>query len=304
MCSKKKIAIAIMGKALQQDGKVSCEYAARIAKLASVLQKSNSKYALVIFMGGKAKPGERISEAKAGKKAFKKHYSNLYGSLMESEIEILLEETSRNSIENVRHLAEILRERDFHRVDLLSSDYHLKRLKTVDRFMKSQSLLQWLGNLLGELIKAPYYFANYEDPLISTKAEIYKLADHLNVPRVNVEGILQAKEQRIYPGVTESFAKTTIALYEIATDCQKWPDELAELRTLLFSSLSILNGCLSSLLSFQTTGWVATSDAVEALRTLKILLDHVIGDLRKMTDQDKPMETSDWGKIELINSHL
>ncbi len=297
MSDKKNLAIAIMGKALSENGQISCEYAAKIAKLANIWPESNDKYALLIFLGGKTKAGASTSEAKAGQEALARVYPGLNESLRESGVEIILEETSRNSIENVHHLAKILHKRAFHQVDLISSDHHLERLEVVDRFMKNQSLLQLLGNLRGELIKAPYYFAGYENRVISTQAEIYKLADQLNVPRVNVEGVLQATEQGIYPGVTDCFAKTIIALHKIASDHQKWPAELAELRPILLSSLSVLNGCLSSLLSFQTSALVATSDAIAALRTLKNLLDHVIDDLRRMTDQDRPVQTSDWDRL-------
>ncbi len=302
MSGKEKRAIAIMAKALQEGCKVSCEYAARIGGLARLLRESKGKYGLVVFLGGKAKRGEKISQARAGRDAFEKQYSGVCLSLKPARIEIELEETSRNSIENVRHLVEILRERDFDRVDLLSSDYHLQRIKTVDESMKNQSLLQWLGDLRGELIEVPYYFAESTDRIIRTKAEIYKLADHLNVPRVNLEGILEGKEQCVFPEVTRSFAKTTLGLYGAASDSKRWSDELDELRTLLFSCLPVLNGCLSSLLSLQATVLPATSVALEALCTLKHLFDRVMHDLREMTDPDRPVSSSDWDAMKRTNS--
>jgi hypothetical protein len=297
MSDKAKIAIAVMGKALQEGGKVSCEYAARIAALAKVLRKSGRKYAFVVSLGGKPKRGQKVSEARAAKITFKKRYPGLYKRLTESRIK--LEQTSTNSIENMRHLAQILRERDFDRVDLVSTQYHLERLETVDRFMKNQSLLQCVGSLRGDLIGATYYFADHKDAVVATKADVYQLADQLNVPRVNVEGILEAKEQRTYPGVTDCFAKAVLALYQRTTHSEKRLDALGPLRTLMFSSLPVLSGCLSFLLSFQTRGLSGTSDAIRALRTVKGLLDRVIDDLRKMTDQDRPVTPSDWVRIEL-----
>jgi hypothetical protein len=285
-------AIAVMGKVLAPDGSVTCEYATRVAALFKELRDSNVGYQAAYFVGGKPKGGGP-SEAQKGKETFDKQF----GTKLKPPIRCEIEEESRNSIENVVNLAKLLNDQGYKQVDLLSSGYHIDRLEAVDQFMKNQSLLQELGRMRGNLIRAPYIFEHSDSQIAKVKARVYTLADSLNVPRVNVEGVLQGKEQCLFPGVTNFFAVALMKLHELARQSHEWSGkDLASLKSVLTSSLSVLDGCLSLMLSLQSQA-VGTSAAVEAMRTLKELLDCSIDDLRRQSDQDRPVGGPDWQKI-------
>lgn len=114
--SENTSAIAVLGHQLE-NGKISADYQSRLDRAVSLYKSSNST--VIRIIGGRPHLG--ISEAQAGNQ-----YLLAKGIPVTA---ITLEETSTNSLENLRHSRDWFD--TFDEVVLVTNRYHLERLQTL-----------------------------------------------------------------------------------------------------------------------------------------------------------------------------
>lgn len=119
--------VIVLGSGLINGERVSKLLAQRIDKGIKVYQKSG--HTCKIIMSGGQGPDEKISEAQAMKK-----YAVANGVL---EKDILLEDTSTNTMENLHNSQKILQEREGkHDTAVVTSQYHVLRVNVYAKYLQ------------------------------------------------------------------------------------------------------------------------------------------------------------------------
>lgn len=109
-------AIVVLGAA-QYEGRPSPIYRARLGHALELFRREVAP--LLVFTGGRGVPGERYSEGGAGRLWALDHGV--------PDDAILVEETSRNTFENLRNVARMLGDRGMDEVVLVSDPFHMYR---------------------------------------------------------------------------------------------------------------------------------------------------------------------------------
>lgn len=188
--------LIVLGKRLDQDS-LTPEGISRVEALAEIVKNQDMSTTIVAFSGG-ITAGQSQSEASAMVSYFHTLVTN-------TDIErigaILIEDASTNTVENVQLLAKKLTESgivsDSGRpinVTLLSNDYHLYRVFTVQRLLEQQGLLKYLvqccqqAGLSIQLSYEPNQHVFVPYPNQSTAGRIFTLFDQLTIYRVYLQG--------------------------------------------------------------------------------------------------------------------
>ena len=100
---------------------------------------------------------------------------------------------------------------------LVSSDYHLDCMETIEKRMPEQSLLKPVLRVAKELklLRAGYPFLKGCDKIQKWRGRIYRIANDLIVTRVNVEGILEGSVGEVLPQNVEDFRNNLIVISNI-----------------------------------------------------------------------------------------
>jgi len=268
-------ALVVLGKALQ-SGVIGCEFAMRIAAAVQRLETHRPRYHSLYFIGGGG-------EARAALDCFQTRYAYRF-----VDLPVVTEEQSITTVENIGCLANMLGRGGPEQVDLLSSDYHIERLRAIHHHLPGQSLLCPLASRLGELVAVPYFFHLLGDARCQWLARLYCAADKLNFPRANLEGILAGKETRVLPWSLEALANVIDQLHR-AESTWKGEPGIADVLAKAMAELAALQSELS---------FACEQQSLQALAGFKGRLDRVMTDLRFAIDPDRPATRADWLAIE------
>lgn len=123
--------IIVLGNYLLDDGSLSLVNRERCFHAYTIFDSNNS---ILLLSGGKANTVAPFSEGQAMK--------NFFADKGIDEKFILVEEKSKNTFENAKYCAEMLKERQWKRLILVSSSYHINRgyFNPVSFFSKYQNL--------------------------------------------------------------------------------------------------------------------------------------------------------------------
>lgn len=270
-------ALVVLGKALQ-DGRISCEFALRIAAAVHLLATHRERYHCLYFIGGKG-------EARAAVDCYRDRYGHLFVDLPTAT-----EEQSVNTVENVGALTAMLNRNGPARVDLLSNDYHLERLRAIHTHLPGQSLLQPLAPYLGELVPVPCFFDRFGNLAQQQQARLYRMVDRLNFPRANIEGVLAGRQALLLPWALMALADVIESLLRVMLR-QVWEPEFA-------AAVADAQVELTAIQCELTTGADPQNLSRQKLSELKLRLDSVMARLRHATDPDCPASAADWLAIE------
>ncbi len=112
--------LLVFGKRLT-NGSVDADYRMRLDKAAELVTQNQAR--VVVLLGGATHQGT-ISEAKAG-------LGHLSSMGITNRDNIVLEESSRNSLENLHYVRDILHSNKVGSVALISNRYHLARCQII-----------------------------------------------------------------------------------------------------------------------------------------------------------------------------
>jgi hypothetical protein len=188
--------LIVLGKRLNQDT-LTLEGVSRIEALADIVKHQDMSTTIVAFCGGITE-GQSRSEAAAMLEHFQ-------GLVTEIDIQgigaILVEDASTNTVENIQLLAKELTESGIVPpgsrpidVTLLSNDYHLYRVFTVQRLLDQQGLLKYLiqccqqAGLAIKLSYDPHQHVFVPYPHKEAQGELFVLFDRLTIYRVYLQG--------------------------------------------------------------------------------------------------------------------
>ncbi|ELA8061533.1 YdcF family protein [Vibrio parahaemolyticus] len=198
--------VIVLGKRLVNN-QLSAEGITRVEALAAKTREMPMENTALIFCGGKTQ-GQSISEADAMYAYFQPLNTSLAKPFPTSQI--LLENRSLNTFENMRNAAKVLCESGLFplpsqaavEVILLSNAYHLERILEIQTLMDEQGLLRVLKSQCASVgldlhisldiqkhISVPY---PHQGPL----AEAFLLLDELTTYRVYLEGVKSGAFQR------------------------------------------------------------------------------------------------------------
>ncbi|EGR2043763.1 TPA: YdcF family protein [Vibrio parahaemolyticus] len=198
--------VIVLGKRLVNN-QLSAEGITRVEALAAKILEMPMENTALIFCGGKTQ-GQSISEADAMYAYFQTLNTSLAKPFPTSQI--LLENRSLNTFENMRNAAKVLCESGLFplpsqaavEVILLSNAYHLERILEIQTLMDEQGLLRVLKSQCASVgldlhisldiqkhISVPY---PHQGPL----AEAFLLLDELTTYRVYLEGVKSGAFQR------------------------------------------------------------------------------------------------------------
>ncbi|HFD4040863.1 TPA: YdcF family protein [Vibrio parahaemolyticus] len=198
--------VIVLGKRLVNN-QLSAEGITRVEALAAKILEMPMENTALIFCGGKTQ-GQRISEADAMYAYFQPLNTSLAKPFPTSQI--LLENRSLNTFENMRNAAKVLCESGLFplpsqaavEVILLSNAYHLERILEIQTLMDEQGLLRVLKSQCASVgldlhisldiqkyISVPY-------PHQGPQAEAFLLLDELTTYRVYLEGVKSGAFQR------------------------------------------------------------------------------------------------------------
>lgn len=198
--------VIVLGKRLVNN-QLSAEGITRVEALAAKILEMPMENTALIFCGGKTQ-GQSISEADAMYAYFQTLNMSLAKPFPTSQI--LLENRSLNTFENMRNAAKVLCESGLFplpsqaavEVILLSNAYHLERILEIQTLMDEQGLLRVLKSQCASVgldlhisldiqkhISVPY---PHQGPL----AEAFLLLDELTTYRVYLEGVKSGAFQR------------------------------------------------------------------------------------------------------------
>ena len=187
---------ALLGKKLRNE-KPPREFQWRIAALCEFLEKDTATHVALL---GKGESTEALRELHRRK-----------ASLPERPF---IDEYSKNSIGNFRvlggYLTSLLCHHDAIDLTIVSSDYHLDRIAFVDRHLEPQSLVNELPSVIRvkkePLWKACDYRSHVADKGIATRfAKIYVAGELLMPLRINLEGLLAGRLNRLVRGALERY---------------------------------------------------------------------------------------------------
>ncbi|HCE1827739.1 TPA: YdcF family protein [Vibrio parahaemolyticus] len=198
--------VIVLGKRLVNN-QLSAEGISRVEALAAKIREMPMENTALVFCGGKTQ-GQSISEADAMYAYFQTLNTSLAKPFPTSQI--LLENRSLNTFENMRNAAKVLCESGLFplpsqaavEVILLSNAYHLERILEIQTLMDEQGLLRVLKSQCASVgldlhisldiqkhISVPY---PHQGPL----AEAFLLLDELTTYRVYLEGVKSGAFQR------------------------------------------------------------------------------------------------------------
>ncbi|EPA0956786.1 YdcF family protein [Vibrio parahaemolyticus] len=198
--------VIVLGKRLVNN-QLSAEGISRVEALAAKIREMPMENTALVFCGGKTQ-GQSISEADAMYAYFQTLNTSLAKPFPTSQV--LLENRSLNTFENMRNAAKVLCESGLFplpsqaavEVILLSNAYHLERILEIQTLMDEQGLLRVLKSQCASVgldlhisldiqkhISVPY---PHQGPL----AEAFLLLDELTTYRVYLEGVKSGAFQR------------------------------------------------------------------------------------------------------------
>ncbi|MGL1191903.1 YdcF family protein [Vibrio parahaemolyticus] len=198
--------VIVLGKRLVNN-QLSAEGISRVEALAAKTREMPMENTALVFCGGKTQ-GQSISEADAMYAYFQTLNTSLAKPFPTSQV--LLENRSLNTFENMRNAAKVLCEsglfplpsQEAVEVILLSNAYHLERILEIQTLMDEQGLLRVLKSQCASVgldlhisldiqkhISVPY---PHQGPL----AEAFLLLDELTTYRVYLEGVKSGAFQR------------------------------------------------------------------------------------------------------------
>ncbi|ELA9843123.1 YdcF family protein [Vibrio parahaemolyticus] len=198
--------VIVLGKRLVNN-QLSAEGITRVEALAAKILEMPMENTALIFCGGKTQ-GQSISEADAMYAYFQTLNTSLAKPFPTSQI--LLENRSLNTFENMRNAAKVLCESGLFplpsqaavEVILLSNAYHLERILEIQTLMDEQGLLRVLKSQCASVgldlhisldiqkhISVPY-------PHQGPQVEAFLLLDELTTYRVYLEGVKSGAFQR------------------------------------------------------------------------------------------------------------
>ncbi|HCG7662688.1 hypothetical protein CGI30_15570 [Vibrio parahaemolyticus] len=198
--------VIVLGKRLVNN-QLSAEGISRVEALAAKIREMPMENTALVFCGGKTQ-GQSISEADAMYAYFQTLNTSLAKPFPTSQV--LLENRSLNTFENMRNAAKVLCESGLFplpsqaavEVILLSNAYHLERILEIQTLMDEQGLLRVLKSQCASVgldlhisldiqkhISVPY---PHQGPL----AEAFLLLDELTTYRVYLEGFKSGAFQR------------------------------------------------------------------------------------------------------------
>ncbi|PAR34750.1 YdcF family protein [Vibrio metoecus] len=228
----------VLGKRLNSD-QLTLEGKSRVEGLISALQCHENQTALVVFCGGVTQR-QSASEAQRMYEYFQTRCQQLALSL--PHIQVLLEQQSTSTVENIEHVAQVLltsghlRVGDTLTLTLVSNDYHLKRIFEIQQLMDEQGLLRTLDercqqagvrlNISRDLnahISVPY-------PHRSQQGVRFLWVDELTTYRVFLEGVTVNAFQRPLEEVRQApYQIAQTALAQLRRHCENEPIMLAQL---------------------------------------------------------------------------
>ncbi|HCG7132573.1 TPA: YdcF family protein [Vibrio parahaemolyticus] len=198
--------VIVLGKRLVNN-QLSAEGISRVEALAAKIREMPMENTALVFCGGKTQ-GQSISEADAMYAYFQTLNTSLAKPFPTSQI--MLENRSLNTFENMRNAAKVLCESGLFplpsqaavEVILLSNAYHLERILEIQTLMDEQGLLRVLKSQCASVgldlhisldiqkhISVPY-------PHHGPQAEAFLLLDELTTYRVYLEGVKSGAFQR------------------------------------------------------------------------------------------------------------
>ncbi|KQB06489.1 hypothetical protein CGT94_14840 [Vibrio metoecus] len=228
----------VLGKRLNSD-QLTLEGKSRVEGLISALQCHENQTALVVFCGGVTQR-QSASEAQRMYEYFQTRCQHLALSL--PHVQVLLEQQSTSTVENIEHVAQVLltsghlRVGDTLTLTLVSNDYHLKRIFEIQQLMDEQGLLRTLDercqqagvrlNISRDLnahISVPY-------PHRSQQGVRFLWVDELTTYRVFLEGVTVNAFQRPLEEVRQApYQIAQTALAQLRRHCENEPIMLAQL---------------------------------------------------------------------------
>ncbi|WP_158119371.1 YdcF family protein [Vibrio metoecus] len=228
----------VLGKRLNSD-QLTLEGKSRVEGLISALQCHENQTALVVFCGGVTQR-QSASEAQRMYEYFQTRCQQLALSL--PHVQVLLEQQSTSTVENIEHVAQVLltsghlRVGDTLTLTLVSNDYHLKRIFEIQQLMDEQGLLRTLDercqqagvrlNISRDLnahISVPY-------PHRSQQGVRFLWVDELTTYRVFLEGVTVNAFQRPIEEVRQApYQIAQTALDQLRRHCENEPIMLAQL---------------------------------------------------------------------------
>ncbi|EEX64957.1 YdcF family protein [Vibrio metoecus] len=228
----------VLGKRLNSD-QLTLEGKSRVEGLISALQCHENQTALVVFCGGVTQR-QSASEAQRMYEYFQTRCQQLALSL--PHVQVLLEQQSTSTVENIEHVAQLLltsghlRVGDTLTLTLVSNDYHLKRIFEIQQLMNEQGLLRTLDercqqagvrlNISRDInahISVPY-------PHRSQQGVRFLWVDELTTYRVFLEGVTVNAFQRSLEEVRQApYQIAQTALAQLRRHCENEPIMLAQL---------------------------------------------------------------------------
>lgn len=194
--------VLVLGKRLVSD-QLTGEGRSRVEALAKKMASLDSETTAIVFCGGVAQ-GQQVSEAMA----MRDYLQQLLPLSILESYQILLEDQSQNTIENLANAANKLKQsltlphQQPLRLILLSNDYHLKRIFQIEKLMAEQGLLNAMRHrcrMLGldiTITNQPSQHWAVPYPHDGARARGFLLLDELTTYRVYLEGVVASVFKR------------------------------------------------------------------------------------------------------------
>lgn len=190
--------LIVLGKRLHQNT-LTLEGVSRVEALAEIVKHQDLSSTIVAFCGG-ITAGQSRSEAAAMLEYFQRLVTE---DVIQRVGAILVEDASTNTVENIQLLAKELTESGLVpagsppiQITLLSNDYHLYRVFTVQRLLDQQGLLKYLvqcceqAGLAIQLSYDPNQHVFVPYPHQTSRGRIFVLLDRLTIYRVYLQGVV------------------------------------------------------------------------------------------------------------------
>ncbi|EGQ8178995.1 YdcF family protein [Vibrio parahaemolyticus] len=198
--------VIVLGKRLVNN-QLSAEGISRVEALAAKIREMPMENTALVFCGGKTQ-GQSISEADAMYAYFQTLNTSLAKPFPTSQI--LLENRSLNTFENMQNAAKVLCESGLFplpsqaavEVILLSNAYHLERILEIQTLMDEQGLLRVLKSQCASVGLDLHISLDIQKhisvsyPHQGPQAEAFLLLDELTTYRVYLEGVKSGAFQR------------------------------------------------------------------------------------------------------------
>ncbi len=179
--------IIVLGNYLLDDGSLSLVNRERCFHAYSIFLKNNS---ILLLTGGKANTNAPLSEGEAMKNFF-------LGKGVGEEL-VIVEDKSKNTFENTKFCAEILRTIKRENVILVSSSYHINRgyFNPIKFFAKYQKLAVIPSACFDSGIKQVNEFRQERESELVIYSKTKKLLEHTNNERKNYFAIKRKGKQQ------------------------------------------------------------------------------------------------------------